>query len=236
MEPVRTGIWTTGVASLPPSERFRWLRASSARRRNQKRGRLEAGVPEGDAWQQTLEQFRALGLVSEAEIEEALSLLDPAFPFFAAMRMADSVHLHVKVDDVDDLPFSKILALGTQRRERSARLCEVSVPGRHQPDLLLHSDRGRRSVVRSAAAETVRRSFRNRSAPRDGHRARALRGHAGRGPARRLACKSQGGGGRPVFCCHSMVAEKYWVYPPPEGSRWTRPLEFAYGPLRSARR
>ena len=29
IEPVRTGIWTTGVASLPPSERFRWLRASA---------------------------------------------------------------------------------------------------------------------------------------------------------------------------------------------------------------
>lgn len=43
--------------------------------------------------------------------------------------------------------------------------------------------------------------------------------------------KSQGGGGRQVFCCHSMVAEKYWVYPPTEGSRWTHPLEFAYGPL-----
>src|SRR5262249_25618898 len=28
VEPVRTGVWTTGVASLPPSERFRWLRAS----------------------------------------------------------------------------------------------------------------------------------------------------------------------------------------------------------------
>jgi len=41
--------------------------------------------------------------------------------------------------------------------------------------------------------------------------------------------KSQGGAGRPVFCCHSTVAEKLWVYPPPEGSRWTRPLEFAYG-------
>jgi hypothetical protein len=44
-------------------------------------------------------------------------------------------------------------------------------------------------------------------------------------------CKLQGGAGRVVFCCHSMVAEKYWVYPPVEGSRWTRPLEFAYGPL-----
>jgi hypothetical protein len=43
--------------------------------------------------------------------------------------------------------------------------------------------------------------------------------------------KSQGGGGRQVFCCQSMVAETYWVYPPPGGARWTRSLEFAYGPL-----
>ena len=39
--------------------------------------------------------------MSDAEVAEALSLLDPGFPFFAAMRMADSLHVHVKVDDVE---------------------------------------------------------------------------------------------------------------------------------------
>jgi hypothetical protein len=43
--------------------------------------------------------------------------------------------------------------------------------------------------------------------------------------------KSQGGAGRPVFCCHAQVSQKYWVYPPLESARWTRPVELAFGPL-----
>jgi hypothetical protein len=41
----------------------------------------------------------------------------------------------------------------------------------------------------------------------------------------------QGAPGRPVYCCHSQVGMKHWVYPVAEGSRWTRPVEFAFGPL-----
>src|SRR5262249_19875772 len=110
VEPVRTGVWTTGVASLPPSERFRWLRASP--KKPDKKNKEVGWKPEflnAVAWRQTLRQFRELGLLSDAEVDEALSLLDPAFPFFSALRMADSVHLHVKVDAVDELPESRIL-------------------------------------------------------------------------------------------------------------------------------
>jgi hypothetical protein len=42
----------------------------------------------------------------------------------------------------------------------------------------------------------------------------------------------QGGAGRPVACCHVLVAAKHWVYPPPGGPTWTWPVELAFGPLR----
>jgi len=43
---------------------------------------------------------------------------------------------------------------------------------------------------------------------------------------------SQGGEGRPVYCCHVEVAEKHWLYPPDENGYNGIPLEFAYGALK----
>src|SRR4029453_16575139 len=75
VEPVRTGIWTTGIASLPASERFRWLRSSSVcNGDNGTDWRPE--FLDASAWKQRLQQFHDLGLVSEAETAEALSLLE----------------------------------------------------------------------------------------------------------------------------------------------------------------
>jgi len=232
VEPVRTGIWTTGVASLPPSERFRWLRAASAsENRTRSRADWKPEFLKASAWQQRLEQFRALGLVTTTEIEEALSLLDPDFPFFAAMRMADSVHLHVKVENTEDLPFSKIVALGTEAENERPGYVKYRFPG------------GINMIFSSIPiAEEDQLSEPRPPKPFVDHFGIDLRRETGLvralfedtvGVARRAGwpVKSQGGAGRPVFCCHSMVAEKYWVYPPPESSRWSRPLEFAYGPL-----
>jgi len=232
IEPVRTGIWTTGVASLPPSERFRWLRASSvagAKSRAEADWRPE--FLELSAWQHTLQDFRDMNLVTDAEVDEALSLLDPGFPFFAALRLADSVHLHVKVDDVDALPVSRIEALGAEPENARPGYVKYRFPG------------GINLIFSSIpTAEEDQLSDPRPVKPFVDHFGIDLRRERGivralfeDAPtlARRAGwpVKSQGGLGRPVFCCHSTVAEKYWVYPPPEGSRWTRPLEFAYGPL-----
>jgi diadenosine tetraphosphatase ApaH/serine/threonine PP2A family protein phosphatase len=226
VEPVRTGVWTTGVASLPASERFRWLRTSAHPKTDWRPEFLDP-----TAWRRTLGEFRSLGLVSDTEIEEALSLLDPAFPFFAGMRMANSVHLHVKVANVDDLPFPEIEALGTR-------------PENDRPGYIKYPFPGGINLIFSSIPIAEEDHLEEECPPKPfvDHFGIDLRRETGLvravfedtpAIARRAGwpTKSQGGGGRQVFCCHSMVAEKYWVYPPPEGSRWTRPLEFAYGPL-----
>lgn len=230
VEPIRTGVWTSGVASLPFSERYRWLRASAYRQ-----GTVAIGwkpeILNPDLWKYTLAQFRDLGLVSQAEVDEALSLLDPGFPFFAAMRKADSLHVHVKVDDVDNLPTSRILALGTKAENDRPGYVKYPFPGGINlifssipvaEEDQLEEPRGSKPFVDHFGIDLRRETGVVRALYED---TPALARRAG------WPWKSQGGGGRVVFCCHSMVAEKYWVYPPAEGSRWTRPLEFAYGPL-----
>jgi diadenosine tetraphosphatase ApaH/serine/threonine PP2A family protein phosphatase len=230
VEPVRTGIWTTGVASLPASERFRWLRAPAARG-GKSAAQWKPEFLQAEFWRQTLAHFREFGLVTPAELEEALSLLDPGFPFFAAIRMADSVHLHVKVDDVLDLPTSRIVTLGAEAENERPGYVKYRFPG------------GINMIFSSIPiAEEDQLAEPRAPKPFVDHFGIDLRRETGlvralfedtTAVARRAGwpVKSQGGAGRPVFCCHSTVAEKLWVYPPPEGSRWTRPLEFAYGPL-----
>lgn len=98
IEPIRTGVWTTGIASLPIAERHRWLRGPA------RRPAAPAWSPEllkTRQWRPTLDRLGALGLIAPAETAELLALLDPGFPWFGAVRLADSVHVHVKVADVD---------------------------------------------------------------------------------------------------------------------------------------
>jgi diadenosine tetraphosphatase ApaH/serine/threonine PP2A family protein phosphatase len=238
VEPVVTGVWNTGVASLPPAERFRWLRAPSRRETKTRNGvGWKPEFLDAAAWRHTLREFHAIGLVSEAEIDEALSLLDPAFPFFSAMRLADSVHLHVKVDDTADLPTPRILALGTTAENARPGYIKYPFPG--GINLIFSSIP---VAEEDQLTEDERENARQRTKPFVDHYGIDLRREMGivravfedtSSVARRAGwpVKFQGGGGRRVFCCHSMVAEKCWVYPPAEGSRWTRPFEFAYGPL-----
>ncbi len=230
VEPLRTGIWTSGVASLPASERFRWLRASQPKPAPKLDWRPELLQPA--AWRTTLAEFRQMGLINDREIEETLALLDPAFPFFAALRVADSIHLHIKVDQVDDLPFDRIYALGTRAENDRPGYVKFPFPG------------GINMIFSSIPVSEEEQLLETAAPPKPfvDHYGIDLRRETGLvraifedtpAVARRAGwpTKSQGGSGRKVFCCHSTVAEKYWVYPPNEGARWTRPLEFAYGPL-----
>jgi diadenosine tetraphosphatase ApaH/serine/threonine PP2A family protein phosphatase len=232
VDPVRTGRWTTGVASLPAAERARWLRegtppCSAANDAN------DANGPErllSVAWPPILGAFRSLGLISTAESDEALRLLDPSFPFCAAIRVADSVHLHVKVDDVEALPHAAIRALGT--RGENARPGYVKYPFGGGLNLIFSSipiaeedqlpePRAGKPFVDHFGIDLRRETGVVRAAFED---TPSLARRAG------WLHKTQGGLGRPVLCCHSKVQEKSWVYPG-DGARWRRPIELAYGPL-----
>lgn len=226
VEPLRTGIWTSGVASLPASERFRYLRHQNAGRPS---WRPEALDPA--AWRNVLTALQTMGLISSEEITETFALLDPAFPFFASMRVADSLHVHIKVEDTAQLPLDQILAMGTHaENERPGyikfpfaggiNLIFSSIPIAEEDQL--EEPRAAKPFVDHFGIDMRRETGLVRALFED---TPAVARRAG------WPSKSQGGQGRQVFCCHSMVAEKYWVYPPREGVRWPRPLEFAYGPL-----
>jgi hypothetical protein len=239
VEPIRTGVWTTGVASLPVAERHRWLRADAATARTD-----PARTGAGASWRpehldratfvRVLDAVRALGLVTHPQRDEVLSLFEPGFPFFAQMRLADSVHVHVKVDDVTAVPTSALRGLGaTPENERDGYVKFTFVGGLN----LIFS-----SVEISEEDRLPTEQAVSRVHPFVDHVGLDLRRETGLvrasfddvpAAARRAGWwhKSQGGPARPVYCCHAQVSEKHWVYPPREGTPFALPVELAYGAL-----
>jgi diadenosine tetraphosphatase ApaH/serine/threonine PP2A family protein phosphatase len=227
VDPVRTGVWTTGVASLPPAERHRPLRMGSA-----------PATPDWGpefldlaAFRRVLDAACALRLLKPAESAQIQSLFDPAFPFFAAFRLANSVHAHVKVDDVSLLPHQAIRSLGTE--PENAREGYVKYPFAGGLNLIFSSiPIAEDDLLPGPAAPK----------PFLDHMGVDLRREIGLVRAAfddvpLIATRAgwleepQGGAGRAVSCCHAHVSAKHWVYPPADDERWRRPIEMAFGPL-----
>lgn len=176
--------------------------------------------------------FMDLGLLSEGEKTEALAFFRPDFPFAEAFALADSIHLHIKVDDTAAMPHEKILAHGGRPENSKHGYVKYAFEGGvnmifssinvAQDDLVASLPKRAKPVLDHIGVdlrrenEDVRRVFDQINA----EAARLGWSHA-----------SQGAPGKPVYCCHIEVAAKHWVYP--HGcSRHFSPIEFAFGPLK----
>jgi hypothetical protein len=184
---------------------------------------------------QTIHWLHEIGLLSASELTTAESMFEPRFEFAASLQLADSIHLHIRVDDTDALPADAFAAHGGQ------------------------FDHGKRGYVKyrfpdgvNAIFSTIPVAQDNLSETEDHHRPRPHLDHIGIDLRREAEpVKSgfdhvpdragslgwghipQGGKGRPVYCCHIEVAAKHWVYPPDDVAGPGIPLEFAYGPLKT---
>lgn len=184
------------------------------------------------AFREILAAARSLSLLSDAEAGEVLALFEPTFPLCAALGLADTVHVHVKVDDVDALPAARLVAAGGA--VENARFGYVKYTFSAGLNLIFSSipvaeeDRvfGRPAAVKPFL-DHVGLDLRGESD--------AVRAVFAEVPMEALrvgwAHAAQGGAAGPVFCCHVQVAAKHWVYPEGQDRRWTRPIEVAFGPL-----
>ena len=184
------------------------------------------------AFDETLQFFGELGLITEAERAEVLAMFDPAFPFADVLAAASSVHCHVKVDDVDRLPHDRILARGTHAESCTQGYVKYPFPGGinmifssipiSEDDMLTDAPPAPPAVLDHKGIDLREESPALR-ALFDGVPSVAL----GRG----WRHVGQGGGGTPVYCCHTEVEEKHWVFPNLDDAGQSRPIEFAYGDL-----
>ncbi|MEA2702675.1 MAG: hypothetical protein QOD63_620 [Actinomycetota bacterium] len=184
------------------------------------------------AFADTLDFFRGLGLLTQAETDEVMALFEPSFPFADALGSAESVHCHIKVDDVDRLPHAEIVAAGSHPESTTKGYVKYPFAGGinmifssipiSEDDMLADVPPGPPAVLDHKGVDL------RRDVP-------AVRAIFDSVPvvasAQGWRHKAQGGGGTPVYCCHTEVEEKHWIYPDLDDARQSRPIEFAFGEL-----
>ncbi|MFE7135253.1 hypothetical protein ACFVIM_30785 [Streptomyces sp. NPDC057638] len=170
-----------------------------------------------------------LGLIDARERTEILSLLDSGFAFASAIQHSDSVHAHVKVEDVDALPHQELTALGHRPEnaepgyikyatDAGVHFIFSSIPVAQDDSIpgavtLATPFLDHVGVDMRDESDTTRRVY------------DAVVDRAGELGWREV---TQAG---PVHCCHTQVQGKHWVYPPDDWPGWRRPIEFAFGGL-----
>jgi hypothetical protein len=185
---------------------------------------------DGDAVQATLRLAARAGLLTDGEIAQIVELFSERAALRATTRAADTMHVHVKVDDVAALPHATLLAGGGAVENAKDGYVKYAFPSR--VNLIFSSiDVSEDDVRERSAAARKPRPFMDHvgiDLRRETADVRALFDDVPVVAARlQWTHVAQGGDGKAVYCCHTNVDAKHWVYPPGLAS-----VEIAFGPLR----
>lgn len=173
-----------------------------------------------------------LDLLADGEAAEVRAMFEPDFPLADVLCRAESIHLHIKVADVDALPQDTLVAAGTRPVSEAdgyvkypfaggVNVIFSSIPVAEddllgdQP-LLTAPVLDHRGIDLRATDDTTRSVF------------ESVAGIA----ASRSWRQVRQGGSSPVYCCHTEVAEKLWLYPLAGDAGQHRPIEVPFGELK----
>ena len=178
-----------------------------------------------------LAELAGAGVIAPPERSQVEWALTGALPFAEVRESAATMHLHVKVADVDAVdqsPLSRRSLAGPENPEPG--YVKYSFPG--GLNLILSSiPISQDDLVEGAVTLPLPHLDHIGFDLRD--ETRATRGvYDGVVSAACAAGWRRVSQGPPVYCCHTEVAEKHWVYPPAELAEWARPIEIAFGELK----
>ena len=181
----------------------------------------------------TLDALSSMGFISPAEVEAVRRLAaDPGLR--SCLACAETIHLHVKVEDTGRVTSGALAAVGAVLDHGREGFVKFRLPGALNAifsHIAVSAD-----DLREGEAGARPRPFRDHigvDLRRETDESRALFDAIPRIAGERAwAHVPQGGKGRPVRCCHAEVAEKHWVFPATPGGVRCIPIEFAYGALR----
>lgn len=172
------------------------------------------------------DRFDQIGLLPTNARHYLQEMADDEFVFHNQLWVADSIHLHIKVADVANLPASQIRHWGGEAQNVKEGYIKYafrdglnfifsSIPVSQEEKAGLtsfdfpHLDHIGIDI-RSESEETYR----------------TFNAVTAIAYEQKWPLKRQGGDGKNVYCCHAQVNEKYWLYPP-NSVFW----EFAFGKL-----
>ena len=183
---------------------------------------------------QLLNEVESLGLLKKAEVEEVNNALLSCHPLADAVKLADSIHVNIKVDDIACIPQEFLEERNAVAENSKDGYIKWAFPG--GVNVILSSiDISQDDLIEAKLGTNRPRPFLDhlgidlRQETEPVHNVfNALPYLATRNG---WAYASQGQPGKPVFCCHIQVAAKHWVYPRKTKTGISLPLEFAIGPL-----
>jgi ribosomal protein S13 len=171
-------------------------------------------------------------LLGGREPDQVLELIGWDHDFAEVVAAAASIHVHVKVDDLTDLPHEELTARGRLERWKAPGYVKYQLPG--QLNVIFSSfPIAQDDLIKGAV--TTPKPFADHfgidlRSEDDLTRQRfdSIEDLASSGGWRAVR---QGGPGRPVYGAHTKVAEKRWVFAPGGVDDWRRPTEYAFGRL-----
>lgn len=182
----------------------------------------------------TLNTLRSLGLLNELETAVVTDFGQPGSRFHDTLALAETLHLHIKVDNTDALPINAFFKAGAELDHQKNGFVKYRFPGAINAIF---------SHIKVSQEELIETEATRRPRPFLDHIGIDLRDETPQVRAAfdalpkvaaedHLPLASQGGPDKPVYCCHVEVAEKHWLYPPDTEGHPGIPLEFAYGALK----
>ncbi len=196
----------------------------------QLKGRITMRL-EPERFAELLVRYHELALVSESEVRETLALFEATHPLRDALEAADSVHVHVRVEDTTKLPRERILSLGgTPESEQAGYVKFTHAEGLN---MIFSSINVAVEDLITEALKTPRPFLDHLGIDLRSTEPAVVRIFNGiPGIAKQLEWEHvpQGGDGQSVYCCHTEVSGKHWLFP--RGGGGSRPIEVASGPLR----
>lgn len=164
-------------------------------------------------------------LLNEQEKHRAEIVGDDNFEFAGQVALADSIHLHIHVSDIEQIPVAALLANGGQVTNKATGYIKYNFNG------------GINLIFSHIPVAQKEKITRNNGVAYLDHIGIDIRSddkacYIAFQQIPMIAAQNdylftrQGDGKEAVKCCHMQVKEKYWVYPSANLN-----YEFAFGPL-----
>lgn len=187
------------------------------------------GLQSSDAsW--SLDFLAAMHLISACERTQVNAVLGDIL-LERCLERAETIHLHMKLDDTDRLPVPALEAAGAVLDHGRSGFMKYRMPGRVNAifsHIAVSADDLRECDVNRRPRPFLDHIGIDVRCVDEGSRA-AFQALPAAVMARGWAYVPQGGGGRGVRCCHTVVDEKLWLF---AATKAVRPIEIAFGPLR----
>lgn len=170
------------------------------------------------------------GLIKAHEKDFILGMFNSSFSFASAAQLANTFHAHIRVDHTPDLPRAAFLEAGAVIENEKDGYVKYAFPG--GANLIFSSINVSQDDLRETCANRRARPFLDHVGIDLRDETPEVQAAFDAVPAiaveRAYTHTSQGTPDKPVFCCHTNVSLKHWVYP----AMSSPAIEFAFGPLK----